>query len=132
MIKMRRGFSSTEVVCAAIIVGVIGLTVGPALMFVRHQNRTASQHLAALQAANNLLDEVSSQPFSEVTPESVSAATLPDWLADQLPDAKLQMTVEENSEGKRIEAELAWTSVQGGPREREVVQVWIFEAGDPS
>ncbi len=123
----RRGFSATELVCAAIIVGVIGLTVGPALVFVGRQNRTSAQHLEALNATSNLLEEISKRSYDEVTAESVSQIELPAWLADQLPDATLQLSVEENSGGKRVTAEITWASVSGGPRERESMHAWIFD-----
>ncbi|MFK7818925.1 MAG: hypothetical protein AB8G99_09405 [Planctomycetaceae bacterium] len=128
----RTGISSTEVICSAIIVAVVSATVAPALVFVGKQNRTSSQHLNATAALGNMLDEITASPFDEVTAEAAARFETPDWLAAQLVEPKLVVTVEANEGGKRVSTELTWQSIHGGPREKVVLHAWIFDTGGPA
>ena len=130
MMRHRAGISSTEVVCATIVVAVVSATVVPALIFVGKQNRATSQRLNATAAVGNILDEMTAKPYNAVGSEAAAEVDLPDWLREQLSEPKLNVTVEENSEGKRISAELSWESVHGGLRENVRLHAWTFEMGD--
>jgi hypothetical protein len=99
-------------------------------VYVAKQNRTSSQHLNASAGLGNILDEITATPFSDVTSDSVANVKTPDWLASQLTDSKLVLTVDENNEGKRVSAKLSWESVHGGLRETVTLHAWMFKTGD--
>lgn len=125
----RRGITTTELVCAAIVSAVVGLTLVPVLTWIGRQHETAQERLEATTAVSNVLDEIAHRPYADVTPESLSDIALPDWIQSQLLDAALECTASPGHSGKRVVARLSWKPSHGGTREHVTLVYWMFPAG---
>ena len=113
----RRGMTITEIVCAAVLTGIVLSSVVPGMYWIQRQNKAASQHLDAIAAVNNVLDEVTAAGFDKATPEALAAIEVPDWVARQLTEPKLIVTSTDSNGGKRITAELSWLATNSVARE---------------
>lgn len=127
----RRGITITELVCASLITAVVIGTVVPMLYSVRKQHNATNSHFEANEAVTNILNEISSRPYDQVTTESLAGIQPPEWVRKQLVDANLKLTAEPNAGGKRISARLSWQSTYGSARKNVQMHVWIFK-GDPA
>ena len=123
----RRGLTTTEMVCSALLTGLVVAMVVPTLYWVSRQNHAASDNLDATVAVSNVLDEITSRPYETVTADSMKAIEVPEWISAQLLEPKLAVTVADSEGGKRITAELSWLAVHGAAREKVKLHVWIFE-----
>ena len=119
----------TEVVCGAILTGIVLSTFVPGMYWIRRQNKAALQHLDAISAVNNILDDVTTRDFEDVTPETLNAIETPAWIATQLTEPKLTVTSAPAADGKRVTAELSWLATNGAGRERVRLHAWVFDGG---
>jgi type II secretory pathway pseudopilin PulG len=125
----RKGITTTELVCAALIIGVVATILVPAMKLVSRQNKSALEHLEAGAVLANILDDVTAAPFIEVTAESLSQTQLPDWANQQLVAARLDVSVEQRDGGKQVTAELSWQGAGNKIRDKVRLQTWIFPGG---
>ncbi len=125
----RRGVTVTEVVCGAILTGIVLSTLVPGMYWIRRQNKAAVQHQDAISAVSNILDEVTTWSFDDVTPERLNAIETPSWISGQLIEPKLTMTSVTTADGKRVTAELSWLATNGAGREKVRLHAWVFGGG---
>lgn len=125
----RRGMTITEIVCAAVLTGIVLSSVVPGMYWIQRQNQAASQHLDAIAAVNNVLDAVTAAGFDEATPEALATIEVPDWIARQLTEPELVVTSTDSDGGKRITAELSWLATNSVAREKVSLHAWVFDGG---
>lgn len=123
----RRGITVTEVVCSAVLTAVVLSTLVPGVYWVRRQNKAAAQHLDAITAVNNVLDNITAREFDEVTPDALATIEVPGWIAERLSESALNVTSAEAGGGKRITAELSWLAATGAARESVRLHAWVFD-----
>ena len=127
----RQGITTTELVCASLIIGVVATMLVPAMKLVSRQNESSLEHLEAGAVLSNILDGVTASPFSEVTADSLGQTELPEWANQRLVNAELEMGVEPRDGGKQVTAELSWQVSHSNTREKARLQTWIFPGGSP-
>lgn len=125
--RSRRGLTTTEMVCAALLTGVVLAMVVPGLHFISRENTAAANHLDATVAVGNVLDEITARPYENVTPGVMKDVEVPEWIVQQLKQPKLDVRVTDSEGGKLVSAELSWLAVHGAAREKVRMHVWIYE-----
>ena len=125
--RTRRGITTTELVCASLLTAATIGTVLPAVYVVRKQYARTTVRHEARAAVLNVLEDVSAQPYNQVTSDSLKEVQLPEWVNDQFVEPKLNLAAKPNADGKRISAELSWQASYGSTREKIRLHTWIFE-----
>ena len=126
----RAGFSLLEMFVAALVLGTVLLTFVPLLHSVRQQQRATEQHLLALREAENLLEVLSQRPWSELTATELSKVELADDVKSRLPQAALQIDVDEPAEqppSKRLAVRVSWTPRGDRPALSVRLVTWVAQ-----
>ncbi len=127
----RRGFTILEMIVAMLLLGTAMAIVVPTLAWMGVQNRLSLQRQEAVQGLNNLMDELTSRPYAELTPEAAGKIELSDALKRQLPGAKLHVEITEaEPSAKRIQAQLAWNQQNGGTLAPVRLTAWVHPRED--
>jgi hypothetical protein len=114
--RSRRGATLQEAIIAvtitiAVVTGITQLCAVAAV-----QRRTAEQRTLAAWEAGNLMEDLVSRPWSEMTPEKMAAVELSEACRRELPEAKVR--VEAAPEGEagdvlRIQVQIDWKNAAG-------------------
>jgi len=124
----KAGVSLVELIVAMVLLGTVVTIVVPALGWMGVQNRLALQRDEAVQGLHNLMDELTSRPYSELTMEAIEKVELPPQLIKQLPGAKLQTEIQETEPGvKRIHLQLSWNQRNGNPLAPIRLTAWVHQ-----
>lgn len=133
--EVRPGYSLLEMIVAIILLGTVMTIVVPTLGWMSVQNGLALQREEALQGLHNLMDDLTTRPYSDLTPEAAKKVELSPALKRQLPGAKLQVQIEEVPGGKsepnrkRIHVELGWNQRNGQPLAPMRLTAWVHQQG---
>jgi prepilin-type N-terminal cleavage/methylation domain-containing protein len=126
--KSRRGFTLLELIVALILLGTVSTIVIPALGWMGVENRLSLQRQEAVQGLGNLMDELTSRPYADLTTDAAEKLELPEALRNQLPGAKLKVEIAETEPGvKRIRLELGWNQRSGRPIAPLRLTAWVHE-----
>lgn len=126
--RSASGFSLVELIVALVLLGTVMSIVVPALGWMGHLNRHSLQRQEAIQGLGNLMDELTSRPYEELTSEAAANVELPPALKDQLPGATLQVEIQEaEPKAKRIRLELGWNQRNGRPLAPMRLTAWVYE-----
>lgn len=126
--KSRRGFSLLEMIVALVLLGAVTTIVIPTLGWMGALNRLSLQRQEAVQGLNNLMDELTSRPYAELTADAAAKLELPEALRHQLPGAKLKVEIAGTEPGvKRIRMELGWNQRNGQPLAPMRLTAWVHE-----
>jgi type II secretory pathway pseudopilin PulG len=117
-----------ELIVAMILLGTAMTIVVPTLGWMGVQTRVARQREAAIQGLHSLMDELTTRPYAELTPEAAGKIKLPEALDAQLPGARLTVEIAETKDSsKRIQARLTWNQRNGSPLAPVRVTAWVHE-----
>lgn len=127
--RKRRGTTITE---ATIAIGLSAVVLGGVAQLVAvtsNQQRVSERRSAAVREAGNLMEDLMSRSWTDVTPENMAAIEPSEWCRQTLPDARLRVDV--NSEGeqdetKRISIQIDWQNVAGRRGEPVRLVAWRF------
>ena len=126
--KSRRGFSLLEMIVALVLLGAVTTIVIPALGWMGVENRLSLQRQEAAQGLGNLMDELTSRPYEQLTSDAAENLELPEALRNQLPGAKLKVEISGTEPGvKRIRMELGWNQRNGRPIAPMRLTAWVHE-----
>jgi Tfp pilus assembly protein PilV len=112
-----RGFTLIETAITSLLLSALFLTAIPTIGWIVRTRQAAERHQVALLAVGNLMERITSLEWSALTPERLSAMSLPESVSRQLPDAALQIAVEspaDESDVKQISIELRWPEAAPG------------------
>jgi type II secretory pathway pseudopilin PulG len=113
-------------IVAMILLGAAMSIIVPTLGWMGVQNRVSLQRQEAVQGLHNLMDELTTRPYAELTPDAAAQIELPDALKTQLPGAKLQVEITETQPAaKRIQARLTWNQRNGSPLAPIRLTAWV-------
>lgn len=124
----RAGFTLLEMFVAAVVFGTVLLTFVPLLHSVRQQQRATEQQLLALRETENLLEILSQRPWAELAATELSKLELADDVKARLPQAALQIEVDEPAEpppSKRLAVRISWTPRAGCPAQSVRLVAWL-------
>lgn len=125
--RRRSGFLLQEAMMAVALAlaGVVG--IAQLLGMVAQQRRTAQQQVAAAGEAGNLMEDLASRRWNEITPQYAASLKLTEDCRRILPDGKLQVdVVSEDQDAKRISIRIDWQTASGQRGEPVRLLAWRF------
>lgn len=124
----RRAFTLVEVATTVLLLGVVFGTVGSVLVAANRRGRLAEQRRMALQAASNLLEDLTALPWDDL-PEASPA--LPTDVRSALPDAALDVRIEPMTEAdvRRLVVEIRWRDASGQEVAPARLVTWVHRDG---
>jgi hypothetical protein len=125
----RRGSMLLEAVVSAALLGTLFVTIGQVVVLLQRQTELADRHYVAQQTLENLLEEFTHRPWSEITSARIEQLELPPWVVSKLPRALLQGEVTEEAEpvaAKRITLRLGWRNGPAGASRPLILTTWIY------
>lgn len=134
--RRRRAYGLVEVGMAVmLIVAAMSLMV-KALGVVANERREADRRLWAVEAASNVLERASAEPFEGITREKVDAIAADTGAERVLPGAAWESTVEDDRgapvPAKRVSLRLRWKNRSGGLGEPVRLSTWVYRKGGRS
>jgi Tfp pilus assembly protein PilV len=121
-----------EVIVSAVLIGTVLITAVPMLRSVARQQRAADRQQIALAEATNIMDRLTSRPWSGITPEYAGTLSLSSETSRQLPAVKLQVAVQSDAAKpaeKRIKLSLRWEEDKDAPAAPVELTAWVYERG---
>ena len=117
-----------------LIVGAVLVSITQVLAMAASQRRSSMQRTMATREVGNLMEDLMSRPWEDLTPEQLADIPLSESCRRHMPEAKLQIDVtdEDDSEaGRRIDIQLDWpnAAAQRGVPVRLVA--WRFHREEP-
>jgi Tfp pilus assembly protein PilV len=113
--RRRAGFSLAELIIALLLLGTVTAVLMPLLLSVTAQRRAGELRQVALIHAENLLDDLLSRPWAEITQDTLARQLAAE--KTELPLPGLERTVVVNSQinddAKQITVELRWRNRAG-------------------
>jgi Tfp pilus assembly protein PilV len=130
----RRGMTIFEVAVSAVVLGAAVTTAAQLVQWSVSLHQVALKKRCALEAATTVLDRLSTQPWSAITPESAKNTALPAEVKNFLHDPQLTVSVAEEKanlpRGKRIAVEISWAKRDGKHTQRVQLTTWVFRSGN--
>ena len=108
------GFILHETIMALALTLALVVGIAQLLTMVAQQRRLARQYAAAVQEAGNLMEDLVSRPWDDTTAGRLASVELSQACSRCLPDAKLAVDVEDESDDtRRISVRIEWGSASG-------------------
>jgi len=125
----RRGATIVEATIAFAISIAVLAGVTQLVALTSNQWRASELRTTAVREAGNLMEDLMSRPWADITAEDLAAVEPSDWCRQTLPDARIR--VELNSEGeddeiKRIGILVDWRNAAGDRAEPVRLVAWRF------
>ncbi len=126
----RQGVTIIEMTISLILMLAVLGVVTQAVVGVSRQRRVVVQRMLATQEVANITERANALSWDRLTPENVAAWSVAKELARRLPNAVLQIDVDELNDplvAKRVTVQLVWTNHAG----RQVAPVrlvsWVYQ-----
>ena len=125
----RAGFVMQEAVLALGVAIVVIVGVAQLLAAVSRQCRLAQQRAVVVQEAGNVLEDLMSRTWEQITEEQLAAVKLSEDCRRWLPDAALRVELNsEDEDTKRISVHIDWQPAAGQPGRAVGVSGWKVRA----
>ena len=111
--RKRKGATIQEAMVAILIVAAVLVGVAQLLAMVASQRRSAQQRSLATREAGNLMEDVMTRRWSDLTPDALAEIQLSDQCRQGLPDAELHIDVspeDDTDQIRRIDIRIDWTT----------------------
>ena len=112
----HRGFTITESLVALVLLAAAAALMAQMLGGVAQQRRAADQQSLALQETANLMEQLFTMPYAELTPERAAELALSEQARHQLPGARLEIAVTPGADepgAKEVRVALRWLDRSG-------------------
>jgi hypothetical protein len=99
------------------------------LRAINSEYRAADRRSLALQAVQNLAEQIGSTPWDEITPDAMAKLSIPPALEPYLPGASVTASISELQEpvpARRVLLALAWTAPNGQAAAPARLTVWKY------
>ena len=128
--RTRRGVTIIELVAAMVLLAALLSSMSLAISRIVVQRHRLNQRNWANQATANVMEQLDSLPYSQLTESELGALALPANTDDVLPSASLRCMLEDQPHtmvpGKRIRVVLQWKDrVNAPPNELQLV-TWRY------
>jgi len=127
--RKRRGATVTEATIAIAIAAAVLAGVAQLVALASNQRRISERRATAVREVGNLMENLMSRPWAEITPEKLAAVELSNECSENLPDARLQVEVSSEGEGdeaKRIDIQIDWRNTANQRGEPVRLVAWRF------
>lgn len=130
----RGGATVAEAIVGLVIAVAVLAAVTQLLALASQQRRVAAQRAAAVREAGNLMEDLMSRPWADVTAEKLAAATLSESCQRSLPGGQLRVDVAAESESaaaKRIGIRIDWLNPAGQRGAPVRLTAWRYPDQEP-
>lgn len=129
----RRGATVSEAIVGMVIAIAVLAAVTQLLALASHQQRIAAQRAVAVREAGNLMEDLMSRPWADVTAEKTAVIALSDSCRETLPGGRLQVSVasEDQPAAKRIGIRIDWQNPSGQRGEPVRLSAWRYPDQEP-
>jgi Tfp pilus assembly protein PilV len=109
------GMVIQEAMVGILIIGVVLAGIAQMLTLAAAQRRTGTQRAAAALEAGNLMEDLMTRPWQELTAEGPAGPPVSEWCLHHVPDARLDVDVtqEEAASAARIDIRIDWPDGSG-------------------
>jgi len=118
-----------EAIVGLVIAVAVLAAVAQLLALASQQRRVAAQRAVAVRESGNLMEDLMSRPWTDVTAEKLAAATLSETCQRSLPGGRLQVDVAAEGEpaaAKRIAIRIDWQNPAGQRGEPVRLTAWRY------
>lgn len=125
----RRGLTLIEVSVSILLVGVLGSLIAQSLVLRAHQQRAVERRELAVAEAGNLMQQLTSISWNDLTQERLATFSLSDNLRQAVPAATLDLAVEPSAdkpEAKRISIKIAYPGPAGQAVRPIRLTSWVY------
>jgi len=129
----RRGGLLIELVICGTLLGAVTATLVPTIRHIGLQRRYTAQSEAALLEVENLMEQATAVPWSELTTERLAPLQISSQLATQLSDSHLEIRVDidpHDSLAKIVAIELNWNAGPAQPAPVTRLCTWVYSRED--
>jgi len=125
--RKRRGTTVTEATIAVVIAAAVLTGVAQLVALASHQRRISERRAVAVREVGNLMENLMSRPWAEITTEKLADVELSDECSENLPDVRLHVEVSsEDDEAKRIGVQIDWQNAADQRGEPVRLVAWRF------
>jgi len=130
----RRGATIGE---ATIAIGLSVVVMGGVAQLVAvtsNQQRVSERRSTAVREIGNVMEDLMSRPWTDVTEEKVAVIEPSEWCRQTLPDARLGVDVKsegEEDEIKRVSVQIDWQNAAGDRGEPVRLVAWRYRNEEP-
>ncbi len=133
--RTRRGGATVpEAIVGMVIAVAVLAAVAQLLALASQQRRVAAERAVAVREAGNLMEDLMSRPWADVTAEKLSEVALSDSSRRSLPGGRLQVTVASEDKpvtAKRIGIRIDWQNPSGQRGEPVRLTAWRYLDREP-
>jgi len=134
--RRRRAYGLVEVGMAVMLVMAAMSLMVKALGVVANERREADRRLWAVEAASNVLERVSAEPFDGITRKIVDEIAAGVHAERVLPGATWESAVEDDRgapvPAKKVSLRLHWNDRSKGPGAPVRLTTWVYRKGGRS
>jgi len=133
--RKRNGATIQEALVAILIVAAVLVGVTQLLAMVASQRRSAQLRSLAAREAGNLMEDLMTRPWSDLTPDTLAKVQLSEPCLQRLPDAELQIEVsaeDDTDQVRRVDIRIDWANAADQRCDPVRLVAWRFhdeEAG---
>jgi hypothetical protein len=124
----RRGAALLlELATAGVLLGIVMSAAVPTLGWIVRERQLSRQRQTAILEAGNVMERMRLLDWESLTPEKAAKFELSDALRNELPDARLTVSVTDDAGAKarRVLVELRWEPVAGRPAPPVRLAAWF-------
>lgn len=127
--RRRGGATVPEAIVGMVIAIAVLAAVAQLLALASQQRRVAAQRAAAVREAGNLMEDLMSRPWADVTTEKLATVALSESCRRSLPGGRLQVAVESEDKpiaAQRIGIRIDWQQPSGQRGEPVRLTAWRY------
>jgi hypothetical protein len=125
----RQGATIQEAIVSLLIVSVVLVLVVQLVAGIARQQRVHGQRWLALREVGNVMEQMMSRPWAELTSETAEKQRLSEEARRRLPGATLRVRViseDERAEFRRITVQIAWPEKDTQPLAPVRLVAWRY------
>lgn len=129
MSRNRSGFILIELGAAVIVITAVFALTLQCVHFAQEMRRASHQHEVALAEANNVVEQIYTWQYDELTDERLSQISISDQAATALPKSQLKVMLDDldnTSRGSRVTVDVQWSGGAGRPPRSVRITAWRF------
>ncbi len=128
--QTRRAVTLIEVIAALGVAAIAMVAAAQLSALATQQTLRTRKHRAALQEAENAMEQLLAIPYSELTNERVQQIKLSSNALRQLNDGALEVTLSETGgamASKRLEVRVGWSDGTGNTKQDVALRAWKYQ-----
>lgn len=130
-LKARRGSMLLEVVVGAGMLAALLVVVNQLATKLNAHAAMLDREFVAQQTVENLLEEFTARPWSELSPEEITNLEVPEWVREKLSNVTCTGEVSEQVfpiVARRILLRLKWDAARSAAQRQVQLVTWVFPA----